>query len=303
MSSFLVPDPKTESIVRAKGESLFAIMDQHPAPALFSKKGAYSRLMEWSMKDPAFKTQLFRFVDVLPALTSSAEIVRHLQEYLGDKAVELNPALKAGLAASSFAPALVAGPVKSNVVAMAQQFVAGETPDDLVKQLRKNAKLGMATTIDLLGETVVSEREADVFLQRNLDVLDKVAAAFAKEPTPAFSDLGPDGPLPRLNLSVKISALTPDVHPADPENSTAALKKRIRPILRRASEVGAFINFDMESYKLKDLTLALFKSILEEPEFRTQPAMGIALQAYLRDCERDLTELIAWARRNRRPIG
>ena len=72
-----------------------------PPPALFSKKGAYARLMDWSMKDPVFKTQLFRFVDVLPSLNSSAEIVRHLQEYLGDKAVELNPALKAGLAASN----------------------------------------------------------------------------------------------------------------------------------------------------------------------------------------------------------
>ena len=162
----------------------------------------------------------------------------------------------------------------------------------------------MATTIDLLGETVVSEQEADVFLQRNLDVLETVAAALAKDPKPSFSDVGPaNTPLPRLNLSVKISALTPDVHPADPENSIASLKKRLRPILRRASEVGAFINFDMESYKLKDLTLQLFESILEEPEFRTQPAIGIAIQAYLRDCERDLRDLIAWARKNRRPLG
>ena len=256
------------------------------------------------MQDPAFKTQLFRFVDVLPALKSSAEIVRHLQEYLGDQAVALNPAMKAGLAASSFAPGLVAGPVKAHVVAMAAQFVAGETPDDLVKQLRKNAQLGLATTIDLLGETVVSETEADAFLQRNLDVLDTVAAALAQEPAPAFSDLGVNGAkLPRLNLSVKISALTPDVHPADPGNSIAALKQRLRPILRRACEVGAFVNFDMESHKLKDLTLALFKSILEENEFREKPAIGIALQAYLRDCERDLRDLIAWARKNSRPIG
>jgi RHH-type proline utilization regulon transcriptional repressor/proline dehydrogenase/delta 1-pyrroline-5-carboxylate dehydrogenase len=92
-------------------------------PGIFSKKGAYARVMEWSMKDPAFKTQLFRFVDVLPALPSSAEIVRHLQEYLGDKAVELNPALKAGLAAD---------PVKAHVVALAAQFVAGATAADLV---------------------------------------------------------------------------------------------------------------------------------------------------------------------------
>jgi len=303
MTSFLVPDPKIESVIRAKGERLFALMDQQPPPALFSKKGAYARLMEWSMKDPVFKTQLFRFVDVLPSLGSSAEIVRHLQEYLGDKAVELNPALKAGLAASSFAPALVATPVKAQIVDMAGQFVAGQTGDDLLKQIKKNAKLGLATTIDLLGETVVNDAEADVFLRRNLAVLDSVSKFFAKESQPAFSDLGPSGPLPRLNLSVKISALTPDVHPADPENSIAALKERLRPILRRAAEVGALINFDMESYKLKDLTLALFKSIFEEPEFAQKPAIGIAVQAYLRDCEADLRDLVAWARQHRRPLA
>ncbi|HUL55336.1 MAG TPA: proline dehydrogenase family protein [Opitutaceae bacterium] len=302
-TGFLPPDPPLEAAVRAEGEKLFALMDAHPAPGLFSKKGAYARLMDWAMKDPAFKTQLFRFVDVLPSLDSSTEIVRHLQEYLGDKAVELHPALKTGLAAASLVPALVAGPVKAQVVDMARQFVAGEGPDDLVKQLRRNARAGLATTIDLLGETVVSAAEADAFLQRNLDVLDTVAAALAKDGAPAFSDLGPSGPLPRLNLSVKISALTPDVHPADPENSIVALKQRLRPILRRAREVGAFINFDMESYKFKDLTLALFKSILEEEEFRPAPPVGIALQAYLRDCEADLRELIAWARRLRRPIS
>jgi RHH-type proline utilization regulon transcriptional repressor/proline dehydrogenase/delta 1-pyrroline-5-carboxylate dehydrogenase len=303
MTAFLAPDPSIESAVRAKGEQLFALMDQQPPPALFSKKGAYARLMEWSMKDPVFKTQLFRFVDVLPSLNSSAEIVRHLQEYLGDKAVELNPALKAGLAASSFAPALVAAPVKAQIVDMAGQFVAGETGEDLIKQIRKNTKLGLATTIDLLGETVVNDAEADIFLRRNLEILDSVSKFFAKEPAPAFSDIGPVGPIPRLNLSVKISALTPDVHPADPENSIAALKERLRPILRRAADVGALVNFDMESYKLKDLTLALFKSIFEEPEFTQKPAIGIAMQAYLRDCEADLRDLVAWARQHHRPIN
>src|ERR1017187_571804 len=299
---FLSPDPSVEAAVRGIGDGLFRLMDAHPSPGILSKKGAYARIMEWSMKDPAFKAQLFRFVDVLPSLTSSAEIVRHLQEYLGDKAVELNPAMRTGLAAAAFAPALVAGPVKANVTSMAGQFVAGASPGDLVKRLRSNAAAGIATTIDLLGETVVSESEAEVFLRRNLDVLDTVSKAIARDPTPCFSDLGPKGPLPRVNLSVKVSALTPEVHPADPERSIGALKARLRPILRRAGEIGAFINFDMESYGFKDLTLSLFRSILGEDEFRDGPATGIAMQAYLRDCERDLRELIAWARRSRRPI-
>jgi RHH-type proline utilization regulon transcriptional repressor/proline dehydrogenase/delta 1-pyrroline-5-carboxylate dehydrogenase len=301
-SHFLRPDPAVEAAVRTLGGELFRLMDAHPSPGILSKKGAYARIMEWSMKDPAFKAQLFRFVDVLPSLNSSAEIVRHLQEYLGDKAVELNPAMRTGLAAAAFAPALVAGPVKANVTSMAGQFVAGATPDDLVKRLRANAAAGIATTIDLLGETVVSAAEADAFLQRNMDVLETVGSALARDGKPCFSDVGPKGPLPRLNLSVKVSALTPEVHPADPGRSIAALKERLRPILRRAREGGAFINFDMESYGLKDLTLSLFRSILEEEEFRELPAIGIAMQAYLRDCEQDLVGLISWARKARRPL-
>jgi RHH-type proline utilization regulon transcriptional repressor/proline dehydrogenase/delta 1-pyrroline-5-carboxylate dehydrogenase len=301
-AQFPQPEPAIEASVRKIGEDLFRLMDAHPSPGILSKKGAYARIMEWSMKDPAFKAQLFRFVDVLPSLSSSAEIVRHLQEYLGDKAVELNPAMRTGLAAAAFAPALVAGPVKANVTSMAGQFVAGATPGDLVKRFRSNAAAGIATTIDLLGETVVSASEADAFLRRNLDVLDTVAKAIGGDGKPCFSDLGPNGPLPRLNLSVKVSALTPEVHPADPGRSIAALKERLRPILRRAREIGAFINFDMESYGLKDLTLSLFRSILGEEEFREQPAIGIAMQAYLRDCEQDLKGLIAWARKARRPI-
>lgn len=301
-TGFLPVDPSVEAAVQAKGARLFALMDAHPAPGVFSRKGAYARLMDWSMKDPVFKTQLFRFVDVLPALDSSAEIVRHLREYLGAQAVELHPAFKTGLAAAGLAPALVAAPVKARIMDMAKQFVAGSGPEDLVKQLRRNARQGLATTIDLLGETVVSEAEADEFLRRNLEVLDTVAAALRTGIEPGFSDSGPSGPLPRINLSVKISALTPDVHPADPENSIHALKQRLRPILRRAAEVGALVNFDMESYKLKNLTLGLFRSILEEAEFRDRPAVGLALQAYLRESERDLHEVLTWARRRSHPL-
>ncbi len=300
--AFLKPDPATEAAILAIGERLFGLMEAHPSPGILSRKGAYARIMEWSMKDPAFKAQLFRFVDVLPSLDSSAEIVRHLREYLGDKAVGLNPAMKTGLAAAAFAPALVAGPVKANVTSMAGQFVAGATPADLVKRLLANSASGIATTIDLLGETVVSTAEADHFLKRNMDVLETVSRAVASSPGACFSDLGPAGPLPRVNLSVKVSALTPEVHPADPQRSIQALKERLRPILRRAAEIGAFINFDMESYGLKDLTLELFRSILGEPDFGEKPAVGIAIQAYLRDSERDLRGLIEWARKARRPI-
>ena len=299
----LVADATLESRVQEIGHALFRQADASPAPGLFSRQGAYAKMMEWAMRDPAFKTQLFRFVDVLPVLTSSREIVRHLQEYLGDQAVVLHPALKAGLGAASIAPALVAKPVKAQVLGLARQFVAGESPADLFERLRDNARRGIATTIDLLGEAVLNEREADIFLQRNLEMLDVVSAALARSRLePCFSDFTPAGPLPRVNLSVKISALSPDLQPHDPARSVTALLRRLRPILQRAQALGAFINFDMESYQLKDLTLTLFRTVLEDPEFAEKPAVGLAIQAYLRDAERDLRSLLNWARARARRI-
>src|SRR5260370_15464021 len=58
----------------------------------------------------------------------------------------------------------------------------------------------------------------------------------------------------------------------------------------------------MESYALKDLTLRLFKQIFAEPEFDRWPECGLAMQAYLRDCEADLKGIIGWAREHDRRV-
>ena len=62
--------------------------------------------------------------------------------------------------------------------------------------------------------------------------------------------------MPKVNVSVKISALYSQIHPADPEGAIAHLKERLRPLFRRAKELGVFINLDMENYGLKNLTLS-----------------------------------------------
>src|SRR5258707_12154493 len=95
-----IPEPELESQIHDYGEKIFALIDAAESPSLFSKKGFYGTLMDWAMRDQHFKTQLFRFVDVLPMLTSSSEIARHPKEYLGDDEVNLSPALRLGLKAA-----------------------------------------------------------------------------------------------------------------------------------------------------------------------------------------------------------
>src|SRR5205085_8071136 len=140
---------------------------------------------------------------------------------------------------------------------------------------------------------VVSEQETNEYAARCLELVEGLAAQ-----TQDWSDpLGKNTELfPVVNVSVKISALYSQMNPADPEDAIAHLAPKLRPILRRAREVGAFINFDMESYAHKNTTLELFRTLFMEEEFREWPHAGIVIQAYLRDAERDLTNLIEWGR-------
>ncbi|MGI8431353.1 MAG: L-glutamate gamma-semialdehyde dehydrogenase, partial [Chthoniobacterales bacterium] len=141
---------------------------------------------------------------------------------------------------------------------------------------------------------VVSEQEAYEYGVRCLELLEGLAAQ-----TQGWTDpLGENAELfPVVNLSVKISALYSQMNPADPDEAVKHLAPKLRPILRRAKELGAFVNCDMESYAHKNATLQLFKSLFTEPEFKDWAGAGIVIQAYLRDSERDLRELIAWGQK------
>jgi RHH-type proline utilization regulon transcriptional repressor/proline dehydrogenase/delta 1-pyrroline-5-carboxylate dehydrogenase len=291
-----------EKAVFERGAEILSLMDTAETPALFTKKGLYGSLMDWAMREERFKTQLFRFVDVLPTLNSSAQIAKHLKEYLDDGRLNLSPALRTALKAGTGAAWLFGPGVKAQVTGMARQFMLGEDEKEVIAALRRLNERGIAFTVDLLGETVVSEAEADAYAARYLELMTLLARETAKWPPAGKSNESSRGPVPRLNLSIKISALYSQIHPADPETAIEKISARLRPLLRRAAELGAFINFDMESYALKNLTLRLFETIFSEPEFASGPACGLALQAYLRDTEGDLARVIAWARSQRRRI-
>ena len=279
-----------QSEIERRGKRVFELVDNHPEP-LFSKAGFYQRLMALSMRDERFKAQLFRFVDVLPSLRRSSEIVEHLDEYFSNDG--FGPLVGVGVRLARIVPWVSGRILRWNVSGMARQFIAGRNPDDVMATLRKRHAQKIGFTVDLLGEGVVSEAQADEYAARYLDLLEKLARE-----TKGWSDpLGKNSELfPVVNLSVKISALYSQISPADPADAIAHLAPKLRPLLRRARELGAFINFDMESYAHKNITLELFKTIFTEEEFRDWPHAGIVIQAYLRDSEADLRDLIEWGR-------
>jgi RHH-type transcriptional regulator, proline utilization regulon repressor / proline dehydrogenase / delta 1-pyrroline-5-carboxylate dehydrogenase len=283
-----------QSEIEQRGRRIFELVDKYPE-SLFSKAGFYQRLMTLSMRDEQLKLQLFRFVDVLPSLHTSGEIIEHLQEYFADAhdSRKLSEFLEAGVRLTRTVP-WISGPIlRWNVSEMARQFIAGRNPNDVMRTLRKRRTQKIGFTVDLLGETVVSETEADEYAARYLDLLE----GLARETKNWTEPLGKNSELfPVVNVSVKISALYSQINPADPADAVAHLTPKLRPLLRRAREFGAFINFDMESYAHKNTTLELFKTVFTEEEFKDWPHAGIVAQAYLRDSEADLRDLIEWSR-------
>src|SRR5437773_5501976 len=279
--------------IERRGERIFDLVDRHPE-SLFSKAGFYQRMMALSMRDEHFKVQLFRFVDVLASLHRGSEIVQHLDEYFADMRNGYAPLIRTGVRAAKILPWLSGQLLRWNVSGMARQFIAGKNPADVMKTLRKRRAQGIGFTVDLLGEAVVSEKEAAEYSARCLELLEHLCRE-----TRGWTDpLGKNAELfPIVNLSVKISALYSQMNPADPGDAIAHLAPKLRPLLRRAREVGAFINFDMESYAHRNTTLELFKTIFTEEEFKNWPHAGIVIQAYLRDSEADLRGLIEWGRK------
>jgi len=277
--------------IEARGERIFTLVDQHPE-SLFSKAGFYQGMMALSMRDEHFKVQLFRFVDVLPSLRRSSDIVEHLEEYFAGIRNGFAPFIDTGVRLARIVPWVSGRVLRWNVSGMARQFIAGKNPNDVMKTLRKRRAQKIGFTVDLLGEAVVSEKEADEYAARCLDLLD----GLGRETRGWTDPLEKNSALfPVVNLSVKISALYSQMNPADPADAIAHLAPKLRPILRRARELGAFINFDMESYVHKNITLELFKTIFTEKEFKDWPHAGIVIQAYLRDAEANLRDLISWA--------
>jgi len=269
-------------------------------PSLFEAKDLLGRMIDWSLEDESLRVALFRFVDVLPSLESSTEIGRHLEEYFA----RVDHALGglAFLAQALHAGTLVAPVVRRNVIKLARRFIAEESDDYLNQVLSSLRKEPAAFTLDVVGEATVSEVEAAAMHQRYLELLRRLSNLSATWPACAQIDDAPNGKLPRVNLSVKLSSLCARFDPLDP-STESIVRERLRLLFREAAKLDAAITVDMEQYAFKDLTLEIFRGVLAEKEFSAAPRAAIALQAYLREAERDVRELIRWAHRQKRRIG
>jgi RHH-type proline utilization regulon transcriptional repressor/proline dehydrogenase/delta 1-pyrroline-5-carboxylate dehydrogenase len=263
---------------------------RHPVRALDAKA------MELSSQDAELRAALFRFVDVTPACRSLDDLARHLAGYLEEVDVKPPPLRAAMKMAESRAGRTALGAAAAaGVKHMAHRFIVGDTPRAAVGELRSMWREGIAASLDLLGEATVTAEEADRYAARCSDALEELARAYERVPERAQLEQDSLGRLPRANLSVKVSALTPLMRPEAPELGSGDAARRLRPLLDRARELDVHLHIDMESVDALETTLELVFALLEEPGLREGPSAGVVLQAYLRESPHHLDRILEWA--------
>jgi RHH-type proline utilization regulon transcriptional repressor/proline dehydrogenase/delta 1-pyrroline-5-carboxylate dehydrogenase len=293
-----------EERTRAYGKDLFARLDRR-GPLVFSSAWLDDQLMQWSMGDPEVKVQMFRFIDALPNLNSSAEISQHLKEYFAEAGPSLPAWMRRAvgwLPENGTGGRVLAWAADVNAKRMARRFIAGSNVPEALRAIAALRKKSLGFTIDLLGEATITEGEAEHYQRQYFELIEGLAREVNTWPPAPMIDTDAFGPIPRVNVSVKLSSLFSQFDPIDPAGTSNAVRKRLRPILALAQRHGCFVNFDMEQYSFKDLTIQIFQEILIEPEFQDWADVGIAIQAYLRDTPADLENLCEWADRRRVPV-
>jgi len=295
--------PPLESAITRIGEQL-ARLSAGRTPTLFEGRWWSHTALNLAMHDSHFKAQLFRFIDVLPSITDDEKVVTLAREYLGDGDTALfgtHWGLKA-MSATSLGARLSGKAIRSQVEHMARIFITGATVEESVPRLADLWKHGKAWSIDLLGEATISDREADRYRDRCVEALTILGREAASWPSNSLLERDHLGPIPRVQLSIKISALSPHLDPINPEGNYQSVVARLRPILDLAMRLPASLIFDMEQAETKTLLVEMFTRLFAEPSYKAYPYAGLALQAYHRETARDAEDLLAWVRKRGAPI-
>ena len=135
-------------------------------------------VLERSTANERFRAQALRFVDIMPVLTDDGELVRHLKEYFTDEELPLPGIARWGLSRMGAGPgtALLAKAVRKAMTTMAQRFLGGADVAQVLDTISRLKAQGFSCSLDRLGEAVVSEAEADTYLQAYRELMDRLGS-------------------------------------------------------------------------------------------------------------------------------
>lgn len=189
--------------------------------------------------------------------------------------------LRAGARLGPVLPRVVMPLARRRMRQMVGHLVVDAEPQALETHLGARRADGFSLNVNLLGEAVLGEREAERRLSATISLLQQPEIDY---------------------VSVKISAVASQLNHWAWDDCLDRISERLRTIWRAAAGHDTFVNLDMEEYHDLELTVEAFCRVLDEPEFVDVEA-GIVLQAYLPDSFPALQHLAEWAARRRAAGG
>jgi len=153
---------------------------------------------------------------------------------------------------------------KAIVGRVARRYIAGTTLADGVRTVKRLNEAGMMTTMDLLGEDVRDDREAQMVRENILPILRAI-----------------DQNKLNSNVSIKPTQLGLSI---DKELGC----QNIRAVLEEARKLGNFVRIDMEDAQTTDATLEVYRRLRREGFTNT----GVVIQSYLHRSESDVRSLV-----------
>ncbi|QEG20861.1 proline dehydrogenase family protein [Mariniblastus fucicola] len=188
-------------------------------------------------------------------------------------------AVRLGNRVAGWMPGFIMPKVTSKIRKDSAHVIISAAKDKFAKYLAQRKSSGMRVNFNQLGEAVLGDHEADRRLRDNISRMTEPGVNY---------------------ISVKLSSICSQISLTGYEQTKEMIKPRLRELYRAAiggvnEDQPKFVNLDMEEYRDLHLTVDIFKSVLDEPEFESMMA-GIVLQAYLPDSFEVLQSLTQWAR-------
>ncbi len=187
----------------------------------------------------------------------------------------LQTAVRAGGKLAPIAPAAVVPTAQSALRSLVGHLLIDSRDPHLGKAIKRLSRDGIRLNINLLGEAILGQQEANNRVAATLALIERHDVDY---------------------VSIKVSAtVAPHNHWAYDE-AVGNIVEQLRPLYQAAmtSDPVTFINLDMEEYKDLQLTLDVYRRLISEPEFKHY-ASGIVLQAYLPDAYQAMLDLQEFA--------
>jgi RHH-type transcriptional regulator, proline utilization regulon repressor / proline dehydrogenase / delta 1-pyrroline-5-carboxylate dehydrogenase len=285
MNQIIQTDPGIDKLADTAVENARALIAES-LPNLKRYDKASRKRFTRLFKDPKAISVTVSLTDEVMRITSAKDSVRILRKAAKDSTVAgfglFNTfGLKLIAAISRALPKPVLFAVHTQVKLLSKGIILPAESKKLSRQIKKRAKKGITLNINVLGEAVLGEDEANERFERVMQMMQRPEVDY---------------------VSVKLSSVASQIISLDRKGTLERVSEKLRHIYRTSIATNTFVNLDMEEFRDLRLTVDAFKLVLNEGEFKNLYA-GLVLQAYLPESHEVFAELVEWSLERHKQSG